>query len=535
MPKTYSETIKLNANFNPSEILSGIKKIQQALEQASTPKGKSILSGVGVEVEKVERALQQMSNQMEKGFRNDSDVKSFLKSMEATEDAVLSIHKNLKDVANTSLSENAKELEKQLALIDKQISSITKNFKTDMGKMIKESSLPESTKNYLKNLVDQGKAQKQVYAEAKKDLQEQIALQRKAYIDREQQLKSLARTSAKAQTAIIETANKQNLFGKAGISSDLLELSKKYGSRSGATLGTDVRLINEKGNVLPTTKRPDFENTINSSYVKILTDIALAGGTAEQAVKSLYEAFKSYGIVSGKGAVEENPSLASSISNKVQVDLTKIQEAVNKTISVKNDKGLTGIQKQIETWKEVLSSGLFDQLGEKAEAYGNKVENLAKKQEDARQTAKQQVQILQETKNELENEGNNIKEASGAWEDYRSQLIATTEQQKQIDDGFAQILSRLKYLFSIGTVFNFIRREVSQTFQDVQNLDKSFAQIAMVTKYSVNEMWQSYDQYAEMANRLGQSTNDVIQASALFYQQGHSPFINEVEIFIIPG
>ena len=95
---------------------------------------------------------------MEKGFRNDSDVKSFLKSMEATEDAVLSIHKNLKNVANTSLSENAKELEKQLALIDKQISSITKNFKTDMGKMIRESSLPESTKNYLKNLVDQGKA-----------------------------------------------------------------------------------------------------------------------------------------------------------------------------------------------------------------------------------------------------------------------------------------------------------------------------------------------------------------------------------------
>jgi len=42
----------------------------------------------------------------------------------------------------------------------------------------------------------------------------------------------------------------------------------------------------------------------------------------------------------------------------------------------------------------------------------------------------------------------------------------------------------------------------------------------MVTKYSVNDMWKSYSQYAEMAGQLGQKTNDVIKASALFYQQG---------------
>jgi TP901 family phage tail tape measure protein len=42
----------------------------------------------------------------------------------------------------------------------------------------------------------------------------------------------------------------------------------------------------------------------------------------------------------------------------------------------------------------------------------------------------------------------------------------------------------------------------------------------MVTKYSVDDMWKSYSQYAEMAGQLGQKTNDVIKASALFYQQG---------------
>jgi hypothetical protein len=44
----------------------------------------------------------------------------------------------------------------------------------------------------------------------------------------------------------------------------------------------------------------------------------------------------------------------------------------------------------------------------------------------------------------------------------------------------------------------------------VQKLDKAFGSIAMVTSYSVDEMWQSYGKYAEMAAELGQTTESVI-------------------------
>jgi len=42
----------------------------------------------------------------------------------------------------------------------------------------------------------------------------------------------------------------------------------------------------------------------------------------------------------------------------------------------------------------------------------------------------------------------------------------------------------------------------------------------MVTTKGVGDMWQQYNQYADMAIELGQRTSDVIDASALFYQQG---------------
>jgi hypothetical protein len=42
----------------------------------------------------------------------------------------------------------------------------------------------------------------------------------------------------------------------------------------------------------------------------------------------------------------------------------------------------------------------------------------------------------------------------------------------------------------------------------------------MVTDKTVQDLWSTYGDYSEMANRLGQSTESAIKASALFYQQG---------------
>ncbi|MBR4890121.1 MAG: hypothetical protein IKU15_02240 [Clostridia bacterium] len=69
---------------------------------------------------------------------------------------------------------------------------------------------------------------------------------------------------------------------------------------------------------------------------------------------------------------------------------------------------------------------------------------------------------------------------------------------------------RILSLLSATSIFNLIKKNVKETYEDVKELDKSFASIAMVTKYSVNEMWSSYSQYADMASQLGQKTNDII-------------------------
>lgn len=108
-------------------------------------------------------------------------------------------------------------------------------------------------------------------------------------------------------------------------------------------------------------------------------------------------------------------------------------------------------------------------------------------------------------------------------EENKNSLNAIHEKIRASDeliDSFEQIKNSALIMFSATSVINLFRRSLRQTYEDVKTLDKSFASIAMVTNYSVKEMWSSYGQYAEMAQELGQKTADVVNASALFYQQG---------------
>lgn len=90
----------------------------------------------------------------------------------------------------------------------------------------------------------------------------------------------------------------------------------------------------------------------------------------------------------------------------------------------------------------------------------------------------------------------------------------------RVNQAFDNFKYRLSYILGFTSLFYKMQSAIRSTFTDLQELDEAFASIAMVTDYSVSGMWKSYDKYSQMAAELGQSTKDVIEASALYYQQG---------------
>ena len=98
--------------------------------------------------------------------------------------------------------------------------------------------------------------------------------------------------------------------------------------------------------------------------------------------------------------------------------------------------------------------------------------------------------------------------------------IEQNKEQDKLNESMKKMQTWLTNILSLTNAWRKFNQIVRQTFNDVKKLDKAFASIAMVTNKTVEGLWATYDDYADMANRLGQTTESAIKASALFYQQG---------------
>ena len=88
----------------------------------------------------------------------------------------------------------------------------------------------------------------------------------------------------------------------------------------------------------------------------------------------------------------------------------------------------------------------------------------------------------------------------------------------------AQELSSLKHrvlsFFSITGAIQLFRRAIRSAFETVKDLDEAMTEIAVVSKFSVNDMWSQLPRFTDNANELGLSIRDVYDATTLYVQQG---------------
>ena len=109
---------------------------------------------------------------------------------------------------------------------------------------------------------------------------------------------------------------------------------------------------------------------------------------------------------------------------------------------------------------------------------------------------------------------------NGAAQASASGLYASKSAAEQTEKEFKNLIGTFTRFFSLTSMFNTLRNQIKKTFNDIRNLDKAYASIAYVTNETVKDLWATYNDYASMAEKLGQSTVDVVKASAIYRQQG---------------
>lgn len=156
-------------------------------------------------------------------------------------------------------------------------------------------------------------------------------------------------------------------------------------------------------------------------------------------------------------------------------------------------------------------------VGQRNEAQ-KQLQNVEQEQAKAiNQRVSQSLESISEAQNDVAQSTEN---ATNAQKRSASVISDSLERQQQLNSSLEDFKDRIKYFISFQNVLYGVKNAVLQTYNDVVELDEALASIAMVSDYSVEDMWGFYDQYADMAQKMGQNTKDVIQSSALYVQQG---------------
>ena len=90
----------------------------------------------------------------------------------------------------------------------------------------------------------------------------------------------------------------------------------------------------------------------------------------------------------------------------------------------------------------------------------------------------------------------------------------------QMTSELDSIKDKIKYFFSLSNAIQLVRQALRQTFEAAKELDAAMTETAVVTDFSVGDMWDMLPKYTKTAQKLGATTKGVYETLTLFYQQG---------------
>lgn len=469
--------INFDSQFNSSQILKGLEEVRKKMGALST--NEQIFKGVDKEFVRLKALLSTLDTQS-KNIGNAAGLNTYQRTLEKVRlsaskisSEMIEISKNetnafnFKDIADAQ--KKIQQLEKALSQANTKMGATSEKVKSSL-KGMGISADEEALNNYVKQL-SKG----------------------------ESLLKIMTQDITRQATEIQKMIEKRKEFNK---------------------MSSNIRIsandeIAKKGTFSTKTQA---EAGVSSSIKDNIAIGLMDNSSSADVIKAVQIELKLLGV-----ELNENSKVWDNISKTYEQLLNK-QRALNAEFEPMKQSTMELENNMNKLAQEGVDSVVpgFQDLNDELIQDANNVQDLGGKLE----TANDEMQNL-DSQEALDKVGEEATKASietealvDAQEDSVSAQREANTQQQALNQAFDRVGNAVKNVLSIGNAWRLVNRYIRQTFQDVQRLDEAFASIAMVTNYQVSDLWEQYDQYSELANRLGQTTEGAIKSSALFYQQG---------------
>lgn len=223
---------------------------------------------------------------------------------------------------------------------------------------------------------------------------------------------------------------------------------------------------------------------------------------------------------------------------QLQDDSKKYNELVKGSYTTSQQNELT---KEIDAQKEAVAnlkkayneaeankpSGLFENLKKVAQDAKISFDGIDDSAEGAKTLINRLENFNSSKVGELDNDLGNLKGTISSLTpeaDELAEQINKTSEEVNIATQRAQELSNLKSqvlsFFTITGAVQLFRQAVQSAFETVKELDEAMTEIAVVSDFSISDMWNQLPKFTEQANQLGKSIRDVYGATTLYVQQG---------------
>ena len=315
------------------------------------------------------------------------------------------------------------------------------------------------------------------------------------------------------------------------INSSFSTLNKLYGELNGKTILTKVDSskldeLKEKTNGLRNALQEAFSNVQigkTSGISAVQEDMEKAVARSKTLKESFQEAFSSLGSGDISQFTKQIDNAFENLSTKLSKG--KLTTTADSLISTLQKLGLISVdiktenaQQRIEALKEGFNNlktavangasgeeikGLIDKINTATEAERNFLAEASKR---GTNNYREQAEGAREL-------ANGVKEATAAEREFKQQSLSAAQQVEQLQQS-------TQYFFGLRNMINLLKRGIREAVDTIKELDAAMTETAVVTNFSVGDMWEKLPEYTANANALGATVQDMYEATTLYYQQG---------------
>ena len=454
-------TLTFDANMDVSKVKKSVSEIQSALNGINL--SKSMASSASGTFKKLLEELDKYNNLTSQTATSMTDIKKADKSLQS----ILALFDKINNIAE-------------------EVGANPINFinPTELKKINAAKKALESAKQAMSNTA---------VAAKKANLQDQFDKAKKKVDDLNNQVGQLNnKISSKKEAKIgIETS-----LEKAR--EDLALLRKELANLEANPVKAETKTTSKKG--VKTTENlnaqevENYKNKLNETKAKI--------SETERAITQL------------------NKDLQSTDTSKMEEELEQIEQKTKEATQAMDELGEklkhVGKDNRTEAIKK-LRDELADLTGKTKKDIPQTIDKIEEFIQSLSQAEKAKITEalnrmnaeLAETARESEKAAKGIDKATKEGE----QFSRTTQDIENLKN---QILD----FFSISNTIQIFKNAVRDAFDTVKELDAAMTETAVVTDFSVGDMWEKLPQYSAEATKLGASIKSLYEATTLYYQQG---------------